>query len=160
MASYTKQVPGERIRFPTAPMLFPEVPGAKRQYPGARQGNFLVGYLNRLSPQKQVAFLKGLSRLVKPFVEGGLAIRPTSDEGKAALAALILADESRLSRIRPCLHCRTWFYARQERQRFCSDRAKRCQWKHYHSPEWRKRNREQNRKHQRAYRERLFGKRR
>lgn len=160
MASHTKQVPGERIRLPIAPRLFPEVPGAKRQYPGERQGNFLAGYLNRLSRQKQEAFLKGLPRLVKPLLKGGWVPRPTSDEGKAALAFLVLSDESRSSRVRRCLHCGTWFYARQERQRFCSDRAKRCQWKHYHSPEWRKRNREPNRKHQREYRERLYGKRR
>lgn len=200
MASNTKQVPRERIRFRVVkvprrmlfPEVFPEVHGAKRQYPGAREGSFLAGYLNQLSvrPQKQRAFrdlltalmqlergvysLRALERAYVKLTEkidrqgsahpiptqNGLVIPPASDEGKAALAAVLLYRQIRLSSIRQCLHCGTWFYAHLERQRFCSDRAKRCQWRHYHSPEWRKRNRERNRKHQRAYRERLFGKRR
>ena len=186
------QIRGIRFRIVAVPrpVLFPEVPGAKRQYPGAREGSFLAGYLNQLSvlPQKQRAFRDLLSPLQRfergiflwraleragsklegnidrrglPHVtEDGLVIPPTSDEGKAALAAILLYRQIRLSCIRQCLHCGTWFYAHLERQRFCSDRAKRCQWKHYHSLEWRKQNRERNRKHQRAYRERLFGKRR
>lgn len=197
MDSSIKQVPRKRVRFRIAavprrvlfPKVFPEVPGVKRQYPGAREGGFLAGYLNKLSarPQKQRAFLGLLSTLldVEQMVlttrrwkrafwklvekidrqgsarvtEDGLVIPPTSDEGKAALAALLLYRHHRLRQIQRCLHCRTWFYAHLERQRFCSDRAKRCQWKHYHSPAWRKRNRERNRKHQRAYRERTFVKR-
>ena len=197
MVSNTKQVPKERLRFRIVavprPKLFPEVPGAKRQYPGAQEGSFLAGYLNHLSarPRKQKAFcdllspllevgrpdfsLRALERLERAYakLEGkidrhglphvtddGLVIPPTSDEGKAALAAILLYRQIRLDHIRQCLHCGTWFYAHLERQTFCSDQAKRCQWKHYHSPEWRKQNREQKRKHQRAYRERLFGKRR
>jgi hypothetical protein len=204
MVSYTKQVPqdvvnitfrGKRISFGivevTPPILFPKVPRAKREYPGAQEGSFLAGYFNQLSarPRKLRAFRDLLSPLLEverrpdfsmralnrayPKLEGkidrqglphvtedGLVIPPTSDEGKAALAAILLYRQIRLHRIRQCLHCGTWFYAHLERQAFCSDKAKRCQWKHYHSPEWRKRNRKRNRKHQRAYRERLFGKRR
>lgn len=203
MVSHTKQVPRNGIRITPRgrivavhrPMIFPEVLGAKRQYPGAQEGSFLAWYLNQLSawPRKQKAFCDLLSPFMEVerppdfsmrsigraldraypkleakidrqgfphVIEDGLVIPPTSDEGKAALAAILLFKEVRLSRIRRCLHCGTWFYAHLERQTFCSDRVKRCQWKHYHSPEWRKRNRELNRKHQRAYRERLFGKRR
>jgi hypothetical protein len=206
MDSYTKQVPSGfritprgRIVAVHRPMIFPEVLGAKRQYPGAQEGSFLAWYLNQLSarPRKQKAFYDLLSPLMEverppdfsmrtigraidralhgafpklaakidrqgppSITEDGLVIPPTSDEGKAALAAILLFKEVRLHRIRKCLHCGTWFYAHLERQTFCSDRAKRCQWKHYHSPDWRNRNRALNRKHQRAYRERLFGKRR
>ncbi len=187
------QIRGIKFRIVAVPrpMLFPEVPRAKREYPGALEGSFLAGYFNQLSarPRKQRAFRDLLSPLLEverrpdfslralnraytklegkidrqglPHVtEDGLVIPPTSDEGKAALAAILLYRQFRLGRIRQCLHCGTWFYAHLERQTFCSDQAKRCQWKHYHSPEWRERNRERNRKHQRAYRERLFGKRR
>lgn len=209
MVSGTKQVPRKRVvetfqirgfkfrivevpSWMLFPEVFPEVHGAKRQYPGAEEGSFLAGYLNRISarPQKLRAFcrllfplmkfergafsLRGLHRVYVTLTkkidrqgsahpiptQDGLVIPPASDEGKAALAAVLLYRQFRLSCIRQCLHCGTWFYAHLERQRFCGNRAKRCQWKHYHSPGWRKRNRERNRKHQRAYRERLFGKRR
>lgn len=86
----------------------------------------------------------------------GLVIPPDSAEGKAALAALLLERDRRLLRLRHCLNCSDWFYARFERQLFCSNPQKNCQWNHYHSPQWRKKHREQNRKHQRAYRQRTF----
>lgn len=210
MGSNSKQVPHEQIRLsvadralfgtlavPRSGALFPEVAGAKRQFPGAPEGSFLAGYLNELSarPKKQRALVDLLVPLLKverirkgKAVESfdrreairayarlkrkidrkgparlstdGLVIPPESNEGKAALAALLLSGDSRLTRIRQCLRCGTWFYAHLERQLFCSDPEKRCQWNYYHSPEWRKKNRERNRKHQRAYRERLFGRRR
>jgi hypothetical protein len=87
----------------------------------------------------------------------GLLLQPTTLKGQAAVAVLVLSQTGRVDRIRRCLHCRLWFYARFEHQRFCSDSAKQCQWRHYHSAEWRKKHRERNRKHQAAYRKKLFG---
>jgi hypothetical protein len=86
----------------------------------------------------------------------GLVVEPDTSEGLIAFALLSLFYQGRLSRIRQCLHCRTWFYARFKHQRFC--RFSNCQWRHYHSPEWRKQHREQNRQHQSDYRKRLFTK--
>ena len=87
----------------------------------------------------------------------GLILQPTTPKAQAAVALLVLNSNDLVGRIRQCLHCRMWFYARFRHQQFCNDSAKKCQWNHYHSPEWRKQHREQNRKHQAAYRERLFG---
>jgi hypothetical protein len=95
---------------------------------------------------------RGLARITKD----GMVIPPESSEGKAALAALLLYGEFRLTRVRRCLQCKKWFFAHLERQMFCGDLKKRCQWKHFHSPEWRRKNRE----HQQQYRDRVFGKRR
>lgn len=89
----------------------------------------------------------------------GLVVEPKTEAGLAALGILLLANKRLLTRIRICAHCKRWFYARFKHQMFCADGNTKCQWNHYHSPEWRKKHREQNRKHQRAYRERTFGKR-
>jgi hypothetical protein len=90
--------------------------------------------------------------------ESGFTIRATTPDGKVALAVLLLEKHYRLTRVRQCLHCGSWFYARFTHQQFCNDATKRCQWNHYHTPEWRKDHRERNRRHQREYRKRLFGK--
>jgi hypothetical protein len=92
--------------------------------------------------------------------EDGLIVHPVTPRAKAALAVLVLEKNSRIDRVRRCSHCEQWFYARFQHQKFCADPTKRCQWDHYHSPEWRKQNRERNKRHQRGYRDRLFGKRR
>jgi hypothetical protein len=90
--------------------------------------------------------------------EEGLIVGPVGPAGQAALAALLLDNENRLDRIKQCLHCNSWFYARFKHQSFCPDSKKKCQWNHYHTLAWRKQHREQNRKHQKAYRKRLFTK--
>lgn len=204
MVSETKQVQRKQPRLsagdrkllgtlvsPSGP--FPEVAGAKRQYPGVAEGTYLASYLNELwaRPKAQKAFADVVYPLVnferrlkgkpaEPYTEldpmrayaklqekidrrgrarvtkEGLVIPPESSQGKAALAVLLLYQEFRLTRVRQCLQCGQWFFAHLERQLFCGDLEKKCQWKHYHSPEWRKKNRE----HQRKYREGLFGKRR
>jgi hypothetical protein len=82
----------------------------------------------------------------------GLLLQPATPEGEAAVALLLLVQKARTDRIRQCRRCRTWFYARFKHQQFCSDPEKKCQWGHYHSSEWRKKNRERNKKHQRDYR--------
>lgn len=87
----------------------------------------------------------------------GLIMQPETPAGNAALAILLLEKFDRLHRLRRCLHCGAPFYARFKHQQFCPDPEKKCQWNHYHTPEWRKKNRERNKKHQRAYRDRLFG---
>jgi hypothetical protein len=89
--------------------------------------------------------------------ESGVIVQPKTPEGKAALAAMLL--QGCLLRIRQCLHCGMWFYARFKSQKFCANPETKCQWNHYHSLEWRKKNRARNRSHQRKYREGLFGKR-
>jgi hypothetical protein len=212
MVSNTKQVQqkhrrlsaGDRALFatlvsPSGP--FPEVVGARRQYPGAAEGTYLVSYLNELSarPRTQKTFtdlvspLQEFERRIKQLKKGerpdgpgdsyterdvwipyaklqkkidrrgltriskdGLVVPPESSEGKAALAALLLYGEFRLTRVRRCLQCKKWFFAHLERQMFCGDLKERCQWKHFHSPEWRRKNRE----HQQQCRDRIFGKRR
>jgi len=88
--------------------------------------------------------------------EEGLIFAPSTGDGEAALAALILEKENKIDQIKQCLHCKQWFYALFKHQRFCNDFEKKCQWNHYHTPEWRKKHREQNRKHQKEYRKRLF----
>lgn len=100
----------------------------------------------------------GKSRSVS-WQRGGLVVTPSTEVGFAALGLLSLANMGLVTRIRPCKHCLRWFFARFKHQQFCGDRETECQWSHYHTPEWRKKHRESNRKHQRNYRERLFGKR-
>lgn len=84
--------------------------------------------------------------------EGLLILQPATPEGQAAVALLVLFHKGRVDRIRQCPRCRTWFYARFKHQQFCSDPKKKCQSSHYHSAEWRRKNRERNKQHQRAYR--------
>src|SRR5215471_3360605 len=43
--------------------LFPEVPGARRRYPGEPEGAYLASYLNRLNRQREGAFLRLLAAL-------------------------------------------------------------------------------------------------
>lgn len=88
--------------------------------------------------------------------DGVAILHPTTLEGRIAQAVLLLEAKEQIGRIKKCLHCAEWFYARFKHQQFCPDAAKRCQWNHYHSPEWRKKNRERNRKHQKEFRDRLF----
>jgi hypothetical protein len=88
----------------------------------------------------------------------GLVIPPESRDGKAALAALLLYGNSHLTRIRQCRHCNAWFYAHLDRQVFCSDSGKKCQWNHYHTPERRKKYRQRNLRYQREFRNRRFAK--
>jgi hypothetical protein len=92
--------------------------------------------------------------------DAGLVLMPTTAESKAALAILLLDRTNCLTRLRKCRHCGEMFYARFPQQKFCSDPMKECQWNHYHTPEWRKRNRERNRRHQSEYRKRNPGRRR
>jgi hypothetical protein len=96
---------------------------------------------------------KRLNQLQVTLTKDGLLIlQPATPEGKAAVALLALIQKARVDRIRRCRRCRTWFYARFKHQQFCRDPKKKCQSRHYHSPEWRRKNRERNRKHQRDYR--------
>jgi hypothetical protein len=97
---------------------------------------------------------------VVDYRKEGIVIEPITLKGRTALALLsLLFRHHRLSRIRRCLHCDSWFFARFKPQQFCRDPKKKCQWNHYHTPEWRRKQREQNKNHQRAYRERIFPKR-
>lgn len=92
--------------------------------------------------------------------EDGLIIGPETTEGKDALTILSLEAKGKLDRIKRCIHCQDWFYARFKHQQFCSNPEEKCQFNHYHSSEWRKRNRERNRRHQVDYRKRNPGRRR
>jgi hypothetical protein len=103
-------------------------------------------------------FLSGRKRAVE-IVHNGIVFQPTTLQGIVALAVVYLFYQKGLHRFRQCLHCGAWFYARFRHQQFCIDEAKKCQWNHYHSPAWRKKHRETNRQHQRAFRDRRFGKR-
>jgi hypothetical protein len=85
---------------------------------------------------------------------GRFVVEANSPRGKACFAIFQLLLEGKLSKIRNCLQCKAYFYARFKVQMFCT---KKCQEANYHSPDWRKKNRERNRKHQKEYRGRLFG---
>jgi len=100
------------------------------------------------------AMPKKLKQLRVKRHKEGLLLQPTTPEGRAAVAVLVLDQNSRVDRVRECRYCQTWFYARFKHQKFCSYRAKKCQWKHFHSDDWRKQNRERNRKYQASYRQR------
>jgi len=95
---------------------------------------------------------KRLSQLRVNVHKEGLLLQPATPEGEAAVALLVLVQKARTDRIRRCPRCRAWFYARFKHQQFCRDPKTKCQWSHYHSPEWRKKNRERNKKHQSDYR--------
>ena len=149
----------------------------KRRYPGEVEGEYLVAYLEYLSafPAEQKALIKMLRSRKAAFTEfesaiqgnnwaynvqrDGLVILPTMPDGVAALAVLLLDVKDCLGRLRKCLHCGKWFYGRFPPQKFCRDRNSNCRWNHFHTPEWRKQHREQNRKHQRNFRERWVEKR-
>jgi hypothetical protein len=99
--------------------------------------------------------------VVKDVIQEGLVVQPDGPDGTAALSMLSLCFcHWRLNRIRRCQHCEEWFYARFKHQQFCNDPKKKCQWNHYHTPDWRRQHREQNKRHQRNFRDRNFGKRR
>jgi hypothetical protein len=87
----------------------------------------------------------------------GFVMVETTERIDALLGLLELFGRRRLNRLRRCRHCSAWFYARFKHENFCIDPEKRCQWNHYHTPEWRKRNRERNRRQQREWRKRNFG---
>src|ERR1700735_427559 len=101
--------------------------------------------------------VKTRKRVVHGIHEKGLVIEPSTTRGKDAFALLSLGAKGQLNRVRKCGHCKRFLYARFNHQWFCS---KKCQWDHYHTPEWRKENRELNRRDQGRSRERLFGKKR
>jgi hypothetical protein len=89
--------------------------------------------------------------------ENGLVIEPSTIRGKDAFAVLSLGAKGKLNRVRKCSHCKLLFFARFNHQWFCRTK---CQGDHYHSPEWRRQNRERNKRHQRKYRDKYFGKKR
>jgi hypothetical protein len=133
-----------------------------RSFEAAAQRGDVEG-IRRFDPNSA---LRGLEKLVigksmKVSWQGaaGLVVEPTTHAGIAAIGLWLLANRGFVTRIRICMHCKRWFYARFKHQQFCGDRETKCQWNHYHSREWRKKHRESNRKHQQKYRKRLFGKR-
>jgi hypothetical protein len=117
--------------------------------------------MKRATPTAYDSFGRAIRRRAELVAvrEQGLIVRPKTTYGTAALGVLVLFEKRLLTRIRQCLHCKQWFYARFTHQKFCRDALKGCQWKHYHSPEWRKANRERNRTRQAKFRERMFGRR-
>jgi hypothetical protein len=129
------------------------VPAIDRLLASRRGINFVYNYLFAAAKPTRLRDLD-LRRH-----KDGLLFLPTTPTGEAVVALLVLDHKRQVDRIRKCLHCRTWFYARFKHQQFCNDRAKKCQSNHYHTPEWRKKNRERNRKHQAASRERNPGRR-
>jgi len=66
---------------------------------------------------------------------------------RAVLQIMLLGREGLLSRVRRCLKCRRWFFARFRHQNFCGTP---CQQKFYRdNPEWR----EGRRKYMQKYRQ-------
>jgi hypothetical protein len=130
-----------------------DVPAIDRLLKDRRGINFAYNYLDAAAKPAKLRDLR-LRRH-----KDGLLLRPTTPKGEAVVALLVLDAKRQVDRIRKCLHCRTWFYARFNHQKFCNDRAKDCQWNYNHSKEWRKLNRERNKKHQAEYRARNPGRR-
>ncbi len=159
-----------------------------RRYPCENEGQHLATYLNSLSasPTKLKPVLKMLRLLQKARTNrvealddyahravlaamrqcswafdmqaSGFMFYPITPEGRAAHSFLVLYANRRIKRVRQCHHCKTWFYARFKHQLFCPNAKKKCQWHHYHTPEWRKKHRERTKRLQKEYRERIFGK--
>jgi hypothetical protein len=72
------------------------------------------------------------------------------NDGMALRMILDFARAGYLNRLRRCLHCRKWLYAKFRHQDFCSTK---CQQKHYAiSPEWRAKRRD----YMRRYRNRFY----
>lgn len=72
------------------------------------------------------------------------------EESEAVLQIVLLGGEGLLSRVRRCLKCQRWFYARFKHKLFCGTP---CQQSYYReSPEWR----EGRRKYMRRYRRNNF----
>jgi len=69
--------------------------------------------------------------------EGERSRTPNSEtEADAVLRVLLLAQNGNIHRVRECVDCGGWFYARFSHARFCSNK---CQQRNYRqSPEWRK----------------------
>jgi hypothetical protein len=71
------------------------------------------------------------SRREKPVRPGAIRL----DDGGALQMILDLARAGYLKRLRPCVHCGKWVFAKVKHQNFCS---KKCQQKHFtQSEEWR-----------------------
>jgi hypothetical protein len=105
---------------------------------------------------------KGLRRVqLLIWVNGShLQLMPASLYGFFVQNVLTLFEMNRVSRIRQCGHCGTWFYARLVHQKFCNDPVKKCQWNDFHTSEYRsERYRQRNRRYQREYRKRNPGRR-
>ena len=166
----------------------PQSKRPKRQYPGDAEGLYVAAYLEYLSafPTQQrtvLGWLRPMQKMRPKKTERAIErMKPServpfkrlipfaqspygSYEHSAFTAALALWNLGRLHRIKECLQCGSWFYARFTHQLFCNVPDRQCRWKHFHTPEWRKkqasyrkRHRTENRKHQREYRKRLFSK--
>jgi hypothetical protein len=147
----------------------------KRRYPGELEAVYLLFYISTLPPRKREAFLKLLHPPVESnaamvniekqikggnwacnFAKEGLVLLPTTNEGVASLGIFLLQAKGLLKRLRNCRNCGTLFFARSKRQAYCRDRNKKCQWNHYHSPQWRKKNRKRNRAYYKKYRKANF----
>jgi hypothetical protein len=116
-----------------------------------------LGRRRILNPYYAITRMVGKRMVTVGVGADGLVVQPKSLMGKAAVAVFALSKHLRFDRIRQCIHCGEWFFARFKSQKFCNDPRKKCRWKHNHSPEWRKRNRERNKLYQRKYRKELFG---
>lgn len=87
-------------------------------------------------------YTRWLSRRVHEWDE----VDETLTEGDAIRSMVTLAKEGRIQRVRQCLQCGKWFYARFGHQAYC---ATKCQQKRYKSdPKWK----ERRRKYMREYR--------
>jgi hypothetical protein len=180
MVSITRQVrsrqyPGEEaaLRF-LAYVNSLEFPGKRAQYIKIMEGLQRLG--RRSSPNPTP--LRGADRkawdnfehelydhalVVHPWrfrwlPKRGFVVEYATERIHALLALLELFERGKLARLKQCLHCKEYFYARFKHQKFCADSETNCQWEHYHTAVWRKQHRERNRKHQSKFRERLFPK--
>ena len=132
--------------------------GGPKGAPGASMQLYVLSHRTSAKiGEFEKAFHMGVKR--RPFtvdwVPGqGFTFICDHPSARALLGLLELLRRGYIHRIRRCEYCRTWFFSRFEHQRFDKTR---CQEDHYHTAEWRKKNRERNKRHQQEYRSRLFG---
>ena len=174
MAKFSRQVLEEVVRNLAVQIRYlkRQIPkfqapsGSKRIYPGEAEGSYIICYIESASPSERESFLKGLRRLQDyeaSLVKEEFRRTPVPPQlqrytkSMATLASSLLLDQRHLGKIKQCEHCKDWFYARFKSQKFCAAPQKKCQWKAYHTDEWREKNRERNSRYQRKYRKLIFG---
>lgn len=77
----------------------------------------------KLSPPDHFNVSFSLQRVIDSMTEGGVRVVPDNADFGEVLLFIKLSDAQQLYRLRRCEHCRTWYFARRDAQRYCRARC-------------------------------------